>query len=122
VEEKGASSIIVVIAVLVVVVVAASYSYYLFTRVTLTRTTDIGNNPSKYMGKQVELEGKVTNNPPIGGGEMLLTGVLTDSSGNILLVHMPDHFYPTGATYLVKGTVENFNPYLAVDVTSIGLA
>jgi hypothetical protein len=122
VEEKGVSSIIVIAIVIVIAVIAIGG--YLLLRGGTTRIADIGNNPSKYMGKQVELKGTVTRFQTTGGGIQIWVGVLNDVSGNIYLIHLPDNFFPTGASYLVKGIVENSTIYslgavLAIDVKNI---
>jgi hypothetical protein len=124
--ERGVSSIIVAIMIVVVIAAVASFSYYLFARVALTRITDIASNPSKYMGKQVELKGTVTMFSE-SGNMPIRDGTLNDGGGNIFLIYLPDNFFPIGAAYLVKGTVTNYTlsgrqTVLAIDVSSIRLA
>jgi len=122
---------LVVITMMVAVIAIIGVSVYVASQEpSKVSISDIRQHPSKYMGKQVVVEGFVSLT---GYYQLPTTGVLTDTSyKTIHLINLPSGFTPIGGViYRVTGIVITHNATtsygwidfgLTIDVTNIRLA
>ena len=94
----------IIIAIAIVIVIAVAGVWYYFSQVHTTSIQNIVNNPSVYTGKELAIEGEVTDRTSFFG--VLKFYKLKDKSGDVIVItkkSLPE----VRSSALVKGRIDD---------------